>query len=409
MMVHIDRFNPVTPVRAQGAVNEIREALARRLTRRIGQSGSITHLGGNLLAIVEGGLANVTNASNLARSLQETLSLPYSAGGTQWQVETSLGTAVAPHDGEDPMVLLTRAELLMAGTRPPSVTTGALDRGSPLAAEATATNSLVDDLRVAISRGEGFSVVLQPIVRLSDGFCLGFEALARWNHPQHGEVSPSTFGPLSEDHGLIHLLSARVFAEAAQTFAELRNRAEMEGIDGHREWFISINVSPLEIMHGDIVSLARATLQRSGLEAADLEIEITESAALEGRPELKRTLERLREEGIAVAIDDFGTGYASLQRLARVNADTVKIDPSFVGAAIDDAREAAIIDAIIALAKSLGSRVIAEGIESPEQLALLRSKGCELGQGFLFLPPRPVPEILKWLRSGGALSLFKSA
>jgi diguanylate cyclase (GGDEF)-like protein len=391
MMINLDDFKRVNEAFGRSGGNRILQALAQRLQQQLGDSDTIAHFGGDEFVVVIHGLSGMPAAENLARRVHEVARQALELPELAWEGGASMGIAVAPDDGTDADTLIANAELALARVK---------RRGrNNFAFFSHAIDNLVReqsqmgrDLRHAVSTGHGFHLAFQPVIRLSDGACTGLEALARWTHPNHGDISPAVFGPMTEDLGLIHLLSARVFQDATRSFARLR----ASGIGG--DWRLSINVSPLDVVQGDLLSLARVAVQRAGLQAGDLELELTETSALEGSRQAAANINRLRAQGIRIAIDDFGTGYASLQRLASVPADTVKIDQSFVRSALHDPRDAAVVDAIVALAKSLGFTVVAEGIETVEQLALMRAKGCDLGQGYYFAPPLPIDEIATWLQ-----------
>jgi diguanylate cyclase (GGDEF)-like protein len=391
MMINLDDFKRVNESYGRSGGNRILQALAQRLQQQLGDSDTIAHFGGDEFVVVTHGLAGMSATENLARRVHEVARQALELPELSWEGGASMGIAMAPDDGTDADTLIANAELALArvkrgGRNNFAFFSHAIDN---LVRE---QSQLGRDLRQAVSTGHGFHLAFQPVVRLADGACAGLEALARWTHPDHGDISPAVFGPMTEDLGLIHLLSARVFQDATSSFARLR----ASGIGS--DWRLSINVSPLDVVHGDLISLARVAVQRAGLRASDLELELTETSALEGSRQAATNINRLRAHGIRIAIDDFGTGYASLQRLANVPADTVKIDQSFVRSSLHDPRDAAVVDAIVALAKSLGFTVVAEGIETAEQFELMRAKGCDLGQGYYFAPPLPIDDIPAWLK-----------
>jgi diguanylate cyclase (GGDEF)-like protein len=391
MIINLDHFKRINEYFGRAGGNRVLKALAQRMQLQLGDADTLAHIGGDEFVVVANGLSGMQATENLARRVHEVAQQALDLPDVTWEGGASMGVAVAPDDGTDADTLIANAELTLtrvkrSGRNSFAFFSHAIDN---LVRE---QSQLGRDLRHAVSTGQGFHVAFQPLVRLADGACVGLEALARWTHPERGAISPAIFGPMTEDLGLIHLLSARVFQDATSSFARLR----ASGI-GER-WRLYVNVSPLEVMQGDLLSLARAALQRAGLRATDLELELTETSALEGSRQAIATVNRLRAHGIRIAIDDFGTGYASLQRLANVPADTVKIDQSFVQSALHDMRDAAVIDAIVALAKSLGFQVIAEGIETREQFEMMRFKGCDIGQGYHFAPPLPIDEIGAWLQ-----------
>ncbi|HZR68415.1 MAG TPA: EAL domain-containing protein, partial [Burkholderiales bacterium] len=246
------------------------------------------------------------------------------------------------------------------------------------------------DLQKAIAEG-GLSVFYQPQVRVSDGELLAFEALVRWTHPVHGQVPPITFVPLAEESGLMPELGEWVLRTVCREAAGWR-----------RPLRVAVNLSPIQIIQGDLPALVHSILIETGMSAERLELEVTESVLIKDMDRALRTLRRLKAFGIRIAMDDFGTGYSSLSYLKRFRLQKLKIDQSFVRDLSWDTDDAAIVRAIAALSHSLRLRFVAEGVERPEQLDFLRSLGSGEYQGYLHSEPLPADAFEHYLRRRAA-------
>jgi EAL domain-containing protein (putative c-di-GMP-specific phosphodiesterase class I) len=242
---------------------------------------------------------------------------------------------------------------------------------------------LEQDLRRAIERNE-LELYYQPIVSLADDRIVAMEALVRWQHPQRGFVPPTLFIALAEETGLIVPLGQRVLASACGQMAAWHQRYPHE-----RPVRVCVNLSPRQCHAPTLLADIQRTVQETGLDAASLELEITESVLMEPGPRTSEMLQALKQLGIRLSIDDFGTGYSSLAYLQRFPSDTLKIDRSFVQGIARDSKGAALVRAVIMVAQALELEVIAEGIETPEQLAVLQELKCDLGQGFYIGEPLP--------------------
>jgi EAL domain-containing protein (putative c-di-GMP-specific phosphodiesterase class I) len=241
--------------------------------------------------------------------------------------------------------------------------------------------ALESELRRAVERNE-LELYFQPKVWLADGALIGSEALLRWNHPQRGMVLPDQFIDIAEDSGLIMEIGEWVLREACLT-AKDWNAPDMPL---HK---VAINLSARQFHSGDLVKTVSWILQQTNCLPEWIELEITESMLLDEDGEVLETLNQLQEMGVAIAIDDFGTGYSSLSYLARYPINTLKIDRVFVSSIADDTHRAELVGAIISIAHSLGQIVVAEGVDTPEQAAYLRERGCQIAQGYLYSKPMP--------------------
>jgi EAL domain-containing protein (putative c-di-GMP-specific phosphodiesterase class I) len=260
----------------------------------------------------------------------------------------------------------------------------------------TAKATLEKDLQEYLDQDE-IQVVYQPIYAVSTRQIVGFEALARWSHPERGEVSPKIFIPVAEETGLIQKLSAKVMAAACLQTAQWNQAC---GTD----LFVSVNISIRQFSNPNLLPSILQTLQSSGLAARRLHLEITESALLLDDSVVERTLMEARQHGIGVSLDDFGTGYSSLSYLLNLPADELKIDQSFIFDLEFDQRRVELVRTVLTLGRTLGKRVIAEGVESEEQFSILRTLGCEFVQGYLLSKPLASSLVESVLRSQSFLA-----
>jgi EAL domain-containing protein (putative c-di-GMP-specific phosphodiesterase class I) len=251
--------------------------------------------------------------------------------------------------------------------------------------------SLDQDLRHAVERGE-LRLFLQPVISVDSGAIVGCEALVRWQHPSRGFVLPDTFIPLAEETGMISDIDTWVLDAACTQVASWR-------VSGLADLVLAVNIAGRDLGRGEVVDRVSAALLKTGFPRDHLEVEITESSAVAQTVEALNELRHLRSAGIAVAIDDFGTGYSSLSKLATFPVDRLKIDRSFLTDIKHEDDDAPLVAAMIALAHRLGLQVTAEGVETAEQLAFLRSNGCDLLQGYLFSPPVPPDRFEDLLRA----------
>ena len=243
------------------------------------------------------------------------------------------------------------------------------------------------ELRLALAEGQ-LAVYYQPIVELASGQTNKAEALLRWHHPQRGLILPNDFIPIAEDLGLIHALGDWVFRQAAAMAARWQQSRSADAAPIQ----IAVNLSPRQIAHGEAHLSWPTYLAELGLPGRHLCVEITENALLDQRPEIAQHLATLRHAGINIALDDFGTGYSAMGYLKKFAIDGLKIDQSFIRDLLNQPGDRAIVEAIIAMSQKLGIRTVGEGVETPEQQALLQQYGCDYGQGFLFAEALPAED-----------------
>jgi EAL domain-containing protein (putative c-di-GMP-specific phosphodiesterase class I) len=338
----------------------------------------VARLDGDEFSLLLGELAHYHDAAKVARRLLEELRKPFRVGGQEVFVTASIGMALYPLDGEDADSLLKNAGAAMHFAKEQGRDSYQF-YSRAMNATALEKLSMESQLRRALEREE-FLLHFQPKIRASTGRIIGLEALIRWQHPELGIVPPSQFIPVAEESGLIVPIGDWVLRAACA-----QNQAWRQG--GYPPVHVAVNIAMPHFRHGNLVASIADALQRTRLDPSLLEIELTESMLMQSVDVTLETLHKLRDMGVRLAIDDFGTGYSSLSYLKRFPLHTLKIDRSFVTDLPRDAEDVAITKAIIAMAHSLRLAVVAEGVETPEQLAFLQQHGCDEVQGYLFSHP----------------------
>ncbi len=365
-----------------------------------GQKAELFRMDGAQFALVVDGVSDRTHVQALAEAMHALNNHPLPLDGHEVFVTFSIGTGLAPADGEDALTLVKHADAAMqtvklAGGNGSRHYTPELDERNREALK------LETGLRRAVERGE-LVLHYQPQVRAATGAVTGFEALVRWRHPVLGMVAPTRFVPLAEDTGLIAPIGEWVLRTAC---AQARRWHDA----GRRGFSIGVNISPRQFVSGTLPQMVRRTLQQSGLPPACLELEITEGAAMHDVARAIDTLGTLRQLGVRLSIDDFGTGYSSLAYLKRFPIDRLKVDQSFVRNMMADPKDVAILSTVIALGRNLRLGVIAEGVETIEQRQWLLRSGCQEIQGFLIHPPVPAEEAERWWDGWAAMHRYGPA
>ena len=387
LFLDLDRFKTVNDGLGHHVGDLLLVAIARRLEACVRPGDTVARLGGDEFTVLVEDLKDAGAAEQLAGRVQAELSRPFSLVGHDVYTSASIGIALGGpsyHRHED---VLRDADIAMYRAK----TLGkaryeVFDRAMHL--QALTLLQLETDLRRAVDLGE-VELHYQPVIALDTGAVCGFEALARWPHPRRGLIMPDEFIPLAEETGLILPLGAQLLRRACTQLAALDDPALT----------ISVNICARQLTHGDLLAVVEEALAATGIAPTRLKLEITESVIMGNAEAAAVTLLELRARGIEIQIDDFGIGYSSLGYLQKLPVDTLKIDRSFV-AAIDAAGERSeIVQSIIALARSLDLDVIAEGIETDQQLGRLRALRCERGQGFLLARPLPAKDLAEFLAS----------
>jgi len=378
LFADVDRFKVVNDSLGHDAGDRLLVSLSRRLREVLRPGDTLARFGGDEFAVLcedvpEGDVIGI------AERMMNALAEPFMAGGREVFVSMSIGIAVARDPDQRAAALLRDADAAMYLAK---------DRGrarfelfdEAMRDETTERLLLENALRRAPERGE-LRALYQPIVRLADGSMVAAEALVRWVHPERGLLEASQFVPLAEETGIIVPVGSWVLAEAC------RQAVTWSG-NGHAP-AVSVNLSARQLSRSDLVDLVAGALGDSGLNPDRLWLEITESVLMEDADTAVETLQRLRALGVHLSVDDFGTGYSSLAYLRRFPVDSLKVDRSFVAGLGEDPEDSAIVEAVVSMAHSLRLSVVAEGVETDEQLTRLRDLGCELAQGFYFAAPVP--------------------
>jgi diguanylate cyclase (GGDEF)-like protein/PAS domain S-box-containing protein len=381
LCLDLDHFKEINDSLGHPIGDDLLKEVACRLRTSVREGDIVARLGGDEFAIVRAGIdLQASETSSLAERLIEIVGAPYVVQGHQVNIGVSIGIAFAPNDGEDPDQLLRNAD--MALYRAKEDGRGTYRFFEPgMDARAQARRVLEIDLRAALTRDE-FEVHYQPIHDLNTDQITAFEALIRWRHPLRGMISPMDFIPLAEETGLITQLGDWIL-----------RRACMDAATWSREVRVAVNLSPIQFKNSNLVQSVISALDASHLAPERLELEITESVLLQDSEATLAALHRLRSFGVRISMDDFGTGYSSLSYLRSFPFDKIKIDRSFVQELATREDSMAIVRAVTGLGKSLGISIVAEGVETPEQLGLLRTEGCTEVQGFLFSRPRPAQDV----------------
>ncbi|MDX9995221.1 MAG: EAL domain-containing protein [Rhodocyclaceae bacterium] len=389
MLIDLDRFKNINDTLGHHIGDKLLVEAAQRLRIGVRESDIVARIGGDEFVVVLTGMGAAQDAIRVGTKVLEALGQPYLVEGHLLHSTPSIGISVYPGDGGDVDTLLKHADTAMYHAKE-SGRNNLRFFTADLTAAAAERMELERDLRTALD-GDGLTLHFQPQVNAATGGIVGFEALARWQHPRRGWVPPALFIPIAEEAGLIGRLGARVMAQACAELAAWR----AAGVRGIR---VAVNLSAHQLRSLTLVDEVRATLQAHALGADDLELEVTESVAMADPEQAIEQLRALRDLGVQIAIDDFGTGYSSLAYLKRLPIQVLKIDRAFVSDIETDPNDAAICAATIALSKSLGLRVIAEGVETEAQRDYLARLGCDCLQGYLFGKPQPAADCFALLR-----------
>ncbi|QHS10369.1 bifunctional diguanylate cyclase/phosphodiesterase [Sinimarinibacterium sp. NLF-5-8] len=385
LMFDVDQFRRVNDALGHDAGDQLLLLMARRLLAQLRPGEVGARIGGDEFAVLLDPLADERAAEHRARELLAGLTQPVQIGGHDLHLTISAGVSCFPHDADGSGVLLKNAEAAMYHVK--SVGLSGVQRfNAEMQRRADDKLALENDMRRALIHGE-FVMHYEPQISLSSGQVIGVEALIRWNHPQRGWVPPMSFIPLAEETGLIEMIGAWTLRAATAEAQQLEQRLGCE-------LSLAVNLSPRQFAQIDLVDVIRDACARAQWPTHKLVLEVTEGMLVINPDETVRLLQELRAMGVRVAIDDFGTGYSSLSYLTRFPVDLLKIDRSFVRDLLEDPADAAVASAIIAMAHALGIPVIAEGVETLEQLQALQARGCDNAQGYLIGRSKSADEIV---------------
>lgn len=375
MFIGLDRFKRINNALGHPVGDEMLKRVARALATVVRESDSVFRYGSDEFVVVLGDITDPQQTKGVADKLLTAISAPHPIDGHDLTVTASLGISMYPADGFDAVALIKKAETAMRNVKE----TGPNDYRfftEDMNRRARQQQTIESGLRLALQRKE-FVLHYQPKLDLRSGKVVGVEALVRWNRPDHGLVYPSDFIPVAEDSGLIVPLSQWVLQEACQQACRWQ-------ADGMRPLYLSVNVSTIDFRQRGFVEGIARTLKETGLDPTQLELEITESVLMQNVDTTVAILKAIKQLGVRLAIDDFGTGYSSLSYLQKFPVDVLKIDQSFVGDLSIDSNDAKLVSTIISLGKSLNLHIIAEGVETLEQLEFLKVHQCEEAQGYYF-------------------------
>ena len=394
LFLDLDGFKEINDSLGHDAGDELLQQVATRIRRCLRRGDRLARFGGDEFLVLLEPVRRRRDVESVTRKILAAVAQPLPLDGLTATVSASIGIAVYPDDGEDPRRLLKNADAAMYEAKRDG--RNAMRFYAPrINASLREKVALINDLRAAVARGE-LGVVYQPIVAGADAEVIGVEALARWTHPVHGPVGPAVFVPLAEECGLIGAIGALVLEKAC---AQLVAWDAAQDADG-RTPYLSVNVSPVQLRDPGFVAQLRGLLERTGVEPARLQLELTESTVMADPARAARMLRELSALGVRIALDDFGTGYSSLAYLRTFPIDCIKIDRAFVGDLMTpDGLRGAIVPAIVAIARGLGAAVVAEGVETEPQRDALFALGCSGMQGYLFSRPLPADACGERLRA----------
>lgn len=393
MFIGLDRFKRINNALGYPVGDEVLQQVSRSLVATVRDSDSVFRYGSDEFVIVLHDVQHPQQTQHIADKVLRTISATRHVAGHDLSVTASLGISIYPNDSCNAVELIKHAETAMHTSKE----RGANDFSfytKDMNLRAQRQQNLESAIRQALERDE-FVLHYQPKLDLRSGRIVGAEALIRWFQPRSGWVSPADFIPVAEDSGLIVPLTQWVLRQACEQAQAWRGM-------GLPPLCMSVNVSPIDFRQRDFVDNLAAILKQSGLPPARLELEITESVLMQNVDETVDILQKIKAMGVRLALDDFGTGYSSLSYLRRFPIDVLKIDQSFVRGLNVNSQDAQLISAIIGMGKSLELNIIAEGVETVEQLNFLKTQQCEEGQGFLFSKAVPPKDFAQMLQVGSA-------
>ncbi|MEE4379526.1 MAG: EAL domain-containing protein [Candidatus Competibacteraceae bacterium] len=392
LFIDLDQFKQINDTLGHSAGDLLLKQAGVRLSKCVRQEDTVARLGGDEFTVILPDLSAPLDTTVVARKIIDAFSKCFVIDGYEVFVTPSIGITICPDDGNTPSTLMRNSDAAMYQAK--EIGRNNYQFFTPSLNQKALNRLKIDScLRNALERGE-LTLHYQPIIDLRSGAVVSVEALARWHNPELGQIGPDQFIPIAEETGLIIPIGEWVLQTAC-----LQSRAwQSEGLPPLR---LTVNVSSRQFRGNQLVHAVVQALQKSGLAADFLELEITETLLMTDLPETTNALQELHALGVRLSVDDFGTGYSSLSYLRRFPVDTLKIDKSFIGDVGDDPDDAALVEAIIAMGRSLNLDVAAEGVETREQLEFLRVRACDLAQGYYFgrpMPPERFAELFKdWM------------
>lgn len=387
-LLDLDRFKQVNDTMGHPAGDALLTQVAQRLERTIGEHGRVGRLGGDEFKVILPGRHRHDDLASLARRVIHNLSEPYSIDGHRVTIGASVGIALSPDDGVTSEAIIRNADLALYAAKD-----GGRGRhhfyAADLHSDAEERRQLEQDLRDALVQG-GLELYYQPVIHTVTERITGFEALLRWNHPVRGQLSPAKFIPVAEESGLVAPIGEWALRTACRDLANWPESVR-----------VAVNVSPLQFANPALPAIITSALAEAQVDPSRLELEITESVFLSDDDGVDAMFTALKRVGVRLALDDFGTGYSALGYLKKAPFDKIKIDQSFVrGATVDGSRNGAIISSIVSLAEALGMETTAEGVETLDELDLVRMLGCSHVQGYIYEKPLSLTDATVRLQTG---------
>ena len=389
LVVDMLRFSRINESMGGLAGDELLITFARRLILALRAGDVLARTGGNEFGVLVSLRRGVEDALKAAERIQQVMTTPFKLSELEIRVECAIGVALM-NAGQDPEELFRNAQFAVKQAK----AVGRPQVYEPhQATEARRRFSIETELRRALDKDQ-LKLFYQPLINLKSGEVAGFEALARWNHEDRGEISPTEFIPVAEESGLILQLGRWAMDKAAQTLAQWDKET------GEKlPLYVGVNLSAIQVARDDIAGVVQSALRSSGLSGNRLTLELTESSIVQDPARATRVFDALKALDATVAMDDFGTGYSSLAYLQRLPIDVLKIDKSFVSGMMVDPDAVAIVRAVLSLAEALGMSTTAEGIETVELATTLATLGCASGQGFYFAKPLEADQALEYWKS----------
>jgi diguanylate cyclase (GGDEF)-like protein/PAS domain S-box-containing protein len=388
LLLDLNDFRSLNDTQGSDAGDSVLVEVANRLKRVVNGHGHVARVGSDEFALTVQPIADGTAAAKIAQEVQNALAVPMRYLNHQLQLTANVGISLCPSDGQDADTLLSHADLALSEAK--SCGRGSVQFfNSQMNAQVRQRLEMVSALKQALE-GDELTVHYQPVVEITSRRVLSLEALVRWQHPRLGMISPGEFIPLAEETGLIVPLGERILRLVCRQVVQWER-------DGVPVVPVAVNLSPQQFQRQSVSQLVQSILRETGMAAHLLALEITEGSLMSDVRRYANDLQILRTAGVRILVDDFGTGYSSLSYLKHLPLDTLKIDRSFVSQVDTNSADEAIVSAILAMARSLGLKVVAEGVETKNQLAVLERHGCQMAQGYYFGRPVPAEQCLTLL------------